>query len=58
MQVANGTESNGLKRTFAKRGIAEKGLEHLFITSSNSQFFNKTDLEQYLFKEREKLILL
>ena len=27
----------------------EKGLEHLFITSRSSHFFNKTDFEQYLF---------
>ena len=29
-------------------GIVEKGLGHLFITSSSSNFFNKTDLKQYL----------
>ena len=28
----------------------EKGLEHLFINSSRSHFFNKIDIEQYLFK--------
>ena len=27
----------------------EQGLGHLFITSSSSHFFNKTDFEQYLF---------
>ena len=26
----------------------EKGLEHFFIASSSSHFFNKTDFEQYL----------
>ena len=29
-------------------GILEKGLGQLFITASSSQFFNKTDFEQYL----------
>ena len=32
------------------RVIVEKGLGHLFITSSSSHFFNKTDFPQYLFK--------
>ena len=31
--------------------IVEKGLGHLFIISSSSHFFNKTDFEQYLFKK-------
>ena len=48
-RVAIGTESNGLNRIFVKKGIVEKGLEYLFITSSSSHFFNKTDLEQCLF---------
>ena len=30
----------------------EQGLHHLLINSSNSVFFNKTDLEQYLCKLR------
>ena len=30
--------------------IVEKGLGHLFITSSSAHFFNKTDFEHYLFK--------
>ena len=33
------------------KGIREKYLGHLVITSSSSHFFNKTDFEQYLFKE-------
>ena len=45
--VANDTESNVLNRIFANKGIVEQGWGHLFITSSNSHFFNKTDLEQY-----------
>ena len=28
--------------------IVENGFGHLFITSSSSHFFNKTDFEQYL----------
>ena len=46
MQVGNGTESNGLTRIFANyKGNLEKGLGHLFITSSSSHFFDKTDFE-------------
>ena len=37
------------------KGIGEKDLEHLFITSSSSHFFNKTDFEQYLFEDKKKL---
>ena len=50
--VANGTESNGLKRIFTNKwiwikGIAMKCLGHLFITtSSNSYFSNKTELRE------------
>ena len=33
-------------------GIVEKGLGHVFIASSSSHFFNKTDLEQYLFNNK------
>ena len=29
----------------------EKGLGHLFISSTSSNFFNKTDFEQYLFEK-------
>ena len=29
----------------------KKSLGHLFITSSSSRFFNKTDFEQYLFTD-------
>ena len=29
--------------------MVEKGLGHLFITSSSSHFFNKTNFEQYMF---------
>ena len=38
-----------IKSIFADRGILEQGLGHLLITSTSSHFFNKTDLEQYLF---------
>ena len=38
------------RRLLANKGIVEKGLGYLFITSSSSHFFNKTDFEQYLFK--------
>ena len=29
--------------------MVEQGSTHLFIISSSSRFFNKTDFEQYLF---------
>ena len=44
-----GMKSNGLNCIFAYKGIGEKYLWYLFITSSSSHFFNKTDFEQYLF---------
>ena len=47
-KVFNGTESNGLNLLSQIRGIVENGLGHLFITSSSSHFFNKTDLELYI----------
>ena len=47
-KVANGTESSGLNLFLADKRNSEHGLEHLFITSSSSHFFNKTDLKQYL----------
>ena len=46
-RIANGTKSNGLHLFSRIRRIS---LGHLFITSSGSHFFNKTDLERYLFK--------
>ena len=47
-----GRQWYGIKRIklyFRELGIVEKGLGHVFITSSSSHFFNKTDFEQYLF---------
>ena len=44
----------GVKRinhVFANKGNCGKSLGHIFITSSRSHFFNKTDFEQYLFNE-------
>ena len=38
--------------------IVEKGLRHLFVTSSSSHFFNKTDFEQYLFNENAIVTIL
>ena len=35
---------------FRIRGIVEKGLGHLWITSSSSLFFNNIDSKLYLFK--------
>ena len=32
------------------RGTVEQGLGNLFVASSSSHFFNKTDFEQYLFE--------
>ena len=49
-----GTESNEVNSIFANKGNGEKHLGHLFIISSSSHFFNKTDFELYLFK---KLVL-
>ena len=39
----------GLNLFSRLREIVEKGLEHLFIISSSSHFFTKTNLEQYLY---------
>ena len=47
-KVFNGTESNGVNLLSQIRGIVENSLGHLFITSSSSHFFNKTDLELYI----------
>ena len=49
-RVANSMPSSGLNLFLRIRGTVKKGLWHLLITSSSSHFFNKTDLEQYLFK--------
>ena len=37
---------------FQVKRTAEKDLKHLFITSSSSHFFNKTDFKQNHFKAR------
>ena len=45
----------GVKRIisiFADKGNRGTNLGNLLITSSSPRFFNKTDLEQYLFKNR------
>ena len=42
---------NGLNPFLRIRGIVEQGWEQLFIISSSSHFFNKTDFEQYLVNE-------
>ena len=48
--LPNGMESNGLN-LFSRIGlVVEQGLWHIFIASNNSQFLNKTDLEQDRFK--------
>ena len=52
-RVVNCTESNGLNRIFVNKRNGGKGLEHLFITSKCSHFFNKTDFEQFLFKDNK-----
>ena len=36
------------------RGIVEQGLGQLFITSSNSHFFNTIDLELYLLQTESR----
>ena len=43
--VVNGTVSKGLNMFSKIRRIGEQGLENLFITSSSSNFFNKTELQ-------------
>ena len=48
-RVANVTDSNRLNLFSQKRKIMEQALGNLFIISNSSHFFNKTDLEQYLF---------
>ena len=40
---------------FRGYGIEEQSLGHLFITLSNTDSFNKTDLEQFLFQIPEEL---
>ena len=42
-------------REEGKFGIVEEGLGHLFITSTSSYFFNKTDFEQSLYDNEEHL---
>ena len=49
MQGCNGTESKGINLFSRIKRIMEQGLGHLFNTSNSSQFFNKTDLEQYAY---------
>ena len=44
-----GCQWNGFNIFSRIRGIVEQGLGHLFIDSSSSRFFKKTDLEQYFF---------
>ena len=39
-----------IRSIFADKGNNGTRLQHLFITSSSSHFFNKPDVEQYLFK--------
>ena len=41
-----------IKKFFANKGTVEKDLGHLFITTSNSHFFNKSDFEQYFFEKK------
>ena len=50
-QVANNTESQGINQFLRIKEIVEQGLGHLFIASSSSHFFNKTDFERYLLKK-------
>ena len=47
-KVVKGTKLNGLNLHLQIKGIVEKGLEHLFITSSNSNFFYKTNFKKYI----------
>ena len=39
-----------IKSILPYNGIVKQGLGHLYIILSSSHFFNKTDLEQFLFK--------
>ena len=48
-RVTNRMGSNGLNLFSRISVILELGLGHVFTTSSNSRFFNKTDLERYPF---------
>ena len=44
-RFAKGAKSNGLNLISWIKGIAGQGLGYFFITSSNSYFFNQTNLE-------------
>ena len=48
--VINGTKLNELNVLSRIREIVKQGLRDLFIASSSSHFFNKTNHDQYLFK--------
>ena len=51
MQVCQWNGVKRIKIVFSQiSGIVEKDFGYLFITSSSSHFFNKTDAKQYLFK--------
>ena len=39
---------NELNMISQMKGMLKQAMGHLFITSSNSYFFNKSDLERYL----------
>ena len=52
--VVNGTEANELNLFLQVRGKVEQSLEHFFITSTSSHFFNNIDLEQHLFKNEKE----
>ena len=49
-QVAIGAESNKLYLFFQLKSIVKQGLGHIFVISSSSYFFNKTDPKLHLFK--------
>ena len=51
-------ESNGYNLFLRIRERVEKGLGHLFITKSDSYFFNKTNLKQHLFKNKNAIKMI
>ena len=40
---------SGINSIFVDKRTVEQDLGHLFVTSSSSQFFNKTDFEHCVF---------
>ena len=57
-RVSNGMESHGLNLFLRMRENVEQGLGHLFITTSDSHFFSKTNLKQHIFKNKNAIKII